>query len=133
MRGEKSIWDLKIDEITFQTGVNIIFGSHFTYLLMRWVSTILFTSASELGPQVASCGLPAVHLTEQQLCITGLCSTLRFLISCSQLSQETNQEILGYNSGCLSAPAEVSTWTKFCEVDLPQAVNNFMSDFCCSQ
>ena len=77
-----------------------------------------FSSASELGPQVASCGLPAVHLTEQQLCITGLCSTLRFLISCRpQLSQEPNQEILGYQGGCLSAPAEVSTWTKFCEVD----------------
>ena len=93
-----------------------------------------FSSASELGPQVASCGLPAVHLTEQQLCITGLCSTLRFLISCRpQLSQEPNQEILGYQGGCLSAPAEVSTWTKFCEVDLPRAVNNFVSDFSGSQ
>ena len=31
-------------------------------------------STSEVCPQVASCGLPAVHLTEQHLCITGLCS-----------------------------------------------------------
>ena len=36
------------------------------------------------------------------------------------------QELLGYQGGCLSAPAEVSTWTKFCEVDLPEAVNKFL-------
>ena len=53
----------------------------------------LLTTASEICPQVASCGLPAVHLTEQNLCITGLCSVLRFLIS--NLSPNNQQELLG--------------------------------------
>ena len=27
-------------------------------------------------------------------------------------------DLLGFQQGCLSAPQEVSTWTKFCEVDI---------------
>ena len=51
----------------------------------------LLTSASEVCPQVASCGLPAVHLPDKHLCITGLCSVLRHLVA--QLSP--HQSLLG--------------------------------------
>ena len=51
----------------------------------------LLTTASKICPQVASCGLPAVHLPEQHLCITGLCSVLRHLVA--QLSP--HQTLLG--------------------------------------
>ena len=32
----------------------------------------------------------------------------------------------GYQGNCLNAPAEVSTWTKFCEIDLPKATSKFL-------
>ena len=40
----------------------------------------------------------------------------------AKFAPETHQKLLGHQSNCLSAPAEVSTWTKFCEIDLPRAV-----------
>lgn len=72
--------------------------------------------------QVASCVLPAVHVPEQHLCITGMCSVLRYLIF--HLAESCY--LLGYQSSCLSAPAEVSTWTRFCEVDLPEATQRLI-------
>ena len=31
--------------------------------------------------------------------------------------------LISSSGGCLSAPAEVSLWTKFCELGLPSAIN----------
>ena len=42
--------------------------------------------------------------------------SLRMGYSCESLS--LCQDLLGFQQGCLSAPQEVSTWTKFCEVDI---------------
>lgn len=67
--------------------------------------------------QAFACVLPAVYIPSQQLCITGLCSVLRFLLK----HMSPDKTLLGYQGGCLSAPAEVSTWTRFCEVDMPLA------------
>ncbi len=64
------------------------------------------------------CVLPAVEAASQNLCITGLCSVLRFLI----VHLNGDRDLLGIQEGCLSAPAEVSTWTRFCEVDMIEAV-----------
>ena len=38
------------------------------------------------------------------------------------------KKLLGHNQTTLSAPAEVSVWTKFCEIDLPQATSRLLSD-----
>lgn len=76
----------------------------------------------DLEPQVLACDFPAVFVAEQNLCITGLCSVLRFVIA--GFSQA--QHLLGHQSNCLSAPAEVSTWTKFCEIDLPRATQEIL-------
>ena len=70
----------------------------------------------------ATCQLTAVFLPEQNLCITGLCSVVRYLISNADPS---DRMLLGYQGNCLEAPAEVSTWTKFCEIDLPRATQTF--------
>ena len=58
----------------------------------------------------------------QNLFITGLCSVLRCLI----FHFSPLPELLGYQGNCLNAPAEVSTWTKFCEIDLPKATTKFL-------
>ena len=37
-------------------------------------------------------------------------------------------DLLGFQQGCLSAPQEVSTWTKFCEVDIHNPLVQLMKD-----
>lgn len=59
----------------------------------------------------------------QNLFVTGLCSVLRTLI----FHFSPLPELLGYQGNCLNAPAEVSTWTKFCEIDLPKATTKFLN------
>ena len=46
-------------------------------------------------------------------------------LSCSKkcLEKELKLCFLSLSGGCLSAPAEVSLWTKFCELGLPSAIN----------
>ena len=75
--------------------------------------------------QVAACVFPAIFVAEDNLCITGLCSVLRYLIA--ELGNSSIQGLLGYQGNCLTAPAEVSTWTKFCEIDLPKATQTFLN------
>ena len=54
--------------------------------------------------------------------ISGLCSLLRYIVR--KFSPDIHQTLLGHQNNCLSAPAEVSTWTKFCEIDLPRAIGS---------
>ena len=37
------------------------------------------------------------------------------------------QDLLGFQQGCLSAPQEVSTWTKFCEKHIQEIFNDTSS------
>lgn len=39
---------------------------------------------------------------------------------------EAAKSLLGHNQTTLSAPAEVSVWTKFCEIDLPKATTSLL-------
>ena len=39
----------------------------------------------------------------------------------------SSESLLGYQGGCLSAPAEVSSWTRFCEIDLPETTSKFLA------
>jgi hypothetical protein len=38
----------------------------------------------------------------------------------------SSESLIGYQGGCLSAPAEVSSWTRFCEIDLPETTSTFL-------
>ena len=40
---------------------------------------------------------------------------------------EAAKSLLGHNQTTLSAPAEVSVWTKFCEIDLPKATTGLLA------
>ena len=72
--------------------------------------------------EISCCVFPCVWNKAQNLFITGLCSVLRCLI----FHFSPIPELLGYQGNCLNAPAEVSTWTKFCEIDLPKATQKFL-------
>lgn len=48
--------------------------------------------------------------------IAGLCAVCRGLVKLVN-DNETNK-LLGFKEGCLQAPSETSSWTKFCEIDI---------------
>jgi len=77
-------------------------------------------------PSDFSCELPAVYLPEHKYWITGLCSVIRYLLV--NFGDDRARQLLGHNQTTLSAPAEVSVWTKFCEVDLPAATHKLLKD-----
>ena len=41
--------------------------------------------------------------------------------------QRPSESLLGYQGNCLSAPAEVSSWTRFCEIDLPETTSQVLA------
>lgn len=78
---------------------------------------------------VARCMLPAVVRAGEPWCIAGMCSSLRFMLrQTSKIYPEHYcQNLLGFRGSCLQACAEVSVWTKFCEVEI---INTLKSVFC---
>ncbi|XP_039278345.1 glutathione S-transferase C-terminal domain-containing protein homolog isoform X2 [Nilaparvata lugens] len=84
--------------------------------------------ADSLRRPAADCHLPVLTRFRGSgshvQCVAGLCSVLRRLIKCSG---EEYSSLLGFRGGCLTACAEVSLWTKFCEVDLVNSVNQLLT------
>ncbi|KAI8439262.1 hypothetical protein MSG28_013099 [Choristoneura fumiferana] len=76
----------------------------------------------------ASCILPV--LINGDTVITGLCAVARHMALYRSLPPSLLEHvdgILGFRSGCLQAPNEVSIWTKFCEVDLVKTLKETLT------
>ncbi|XP_068140087.1 glutathione S-transferase C-terminal domain-containing protein homolog [Drosophila tropicalis] len=56
--------------------------------------------------------------------IAGACAVCRELIG--RQSNVELSKLLGFKNSCLLAPAEASIWTRFCEVDVVQAVSRLL-------
>eukprot|EP00088_Acartia_fossae_P025248 TRINITY_DN2606_c0_g1_i1.p1 TRINITY_DN2606_c0_g1~~TRINITY_DN2606_c0_g1_i1.p1 ORF type:complete len:598 (-),score=84.53 TRINITY_DN2606_c0_g1_i1:198-1991(-) len=95
-------------------------------------SSFEYEFCDQLPQNVARCRLPCWYLPDQLTCLAGLCSVVRYIIKLTHFSSDSEDsgkciELLGHQYGCLSAPAEVSTWTKFCELDMPDACKQFFT------
>ncbi|KAF4521912.1 hypothetical protein B566_EDAN007467 [Ephemera danica] len=79
--------------------------------------------------QAQSCVLPVVVLQDNQTCVAGLCAVLRQVVRSTLKVQPAHHAkgLLGFRDGCLLACAEVSTWTRFCEVDMICTVKSLVS------
>jgi len=81
-------------------------------------SAFQFEFSAELPENVARCKLPVWYLPGQLTCLAGLCSVVRYIVKLSTAPPDANnkkyRDLLGHMHNCLSAPAEVSTWTRFC-------------------
>ena len=80
-------------------------------------------SDKQLPQTVEYCALPVALCCQGRLVIAGLSSVLRLIVSQAQKSHDAHtvevDHLLGPKQNCLKACAEVSPWTKFCEVTLP--------------
>jgi len=78
---------------------------------------------------VSLTSLPYMTLPEQDdlssLIVSGLASVCRHVIK--HCENEDAIKALGFRSNCLQAPAEVSIWTSFCEVQMPESVKQFLT------
>ncbi|XP_075837417.1 glutathione S-transferase C-terminal domain-containing protein [Microtus pennsylvanicus] len=88
-------------------------------------------SRQSLPPIVQNCCLPAVVEQPDVFCRAGLAVVLRHIIQKSYEAEPSRKEILellGFKKTCLKACAEVSQWTRLCELTIPLAVENFLQE-----
>lgn len=92
---------------------------------------ICLISRLELPPIVQNCRLPAVMEKPDNFCRAGLAVVLRHIIQKSYEADPSKKEILellGFKKTCLKACAEVSQWTRLCELTIPLAIENFLRE-----
>uniref|UniRef100_A0A3Q2XGP6 Glutathione S-transferase C-terminal domain-containing protein n=1 Tax=Hippocampus comes TaxID=109280 RepID=A0A3Q2XGP6_HIPCM len=83
----------------------------------------------ELPMLVRGCRLPAVLDETGTLCRAGLAVVLRHIINKSveaEPSKNDVRQLLGFKKTCLKACAEVSKWTRLCEIGIPSAVEEYL-------
>ncbi|XP_074084861.1 glutathione S-transferase C-terminal domain-containing protein isoform X2 [Macrotis lagotis] len=88
-------------------------------------------SRQDLPVMVQNCCLPVVVKRDDDFCRAGLSVTLRHIIekTCEvDTSKKEVLELLGFKKTCLKACAEVSQWTRLCELSIPQAVEKFLKE-----
>ncbi|POI26872.1 hypothetical protein CIB84_009378, partial [Bambusicola thoracicus] len=91
---------------------------------------IHFISKCQLPTVVQSCCLPAVVMKDGKFCRAGLSVVLRHIIQKTfeaDPSKKNVLELLGFKKTCLKACAEVSQWTRLCEISIPLAVEGFLT------
>lgn len=81
-----------------------------------------FAKIEDVPSKVRNCFFPVIVKKEDRFYIAGLCAVLRYALKeTSKLhSKGLCERLLGFRTGCLMACAEVSVWTKFCEIDILQ-------------
>ncbi|XP_031520231.1 glutathione S-transferase C-terminal domain-containing protein [Papio anubis] len=92
---------------------------------------IQIISRQELPPIVQNCCLPAVVERSDNFCRAGLAVVLRHIIQKSCEADPLKKELLellGFKKTCLKACAEVSQWTRLCELTIPLAIENFLRE-----
>ncbi|NXF91587.1 GSTCD protein, partial [Eubucco bourcierii] len=86
-------------------------------------------SRCQLPAVVQSCCLPAVVVKDGKFCRAGLSVVLRHIIQKTYEEDPSKTdvvELLGFKKTCLKACAEVSQWTRLCEISIPLAVEGFL-------
>uniref|UniRef100_A0A8C2XR45 Glutathione S-transferase, C-terminal domain containing n=1 Tax=Cyclopterus lumpus TaxID=8103 RepID=A0A8C2XR45_CYCLU len=85
----------------------------------------------DLPRLVDSCRLPAVLDETGMLCRAGLAVVLRHIINKALEAEPSRKDVLallGFKKTCLKACAEVSKWTRLCEIGIPSAVEEHLKD-----
>nr|XP_051675486.1 glutathione S-transferase C-terminal domain-containing protein isoform X2 [Oryctolagus cuniculus] len=92
---------------------------------------IQIISRQDLPPIVQNCCLPAIVEQPDNFCRAGLAVVLRHIIQKSYEADPSKKEVLellGFKKTCLKACAEVSQWTRLCELTIPLAIENFLRE-----
>jgi len=93
-------------------------------------------SAEQVPSIVKYCNLPVAVCDQGRLLIAGLSPVLRLIVSLAHKSRDLSPSgssdvvcrLLGPRLNCLKACAEVSPWTKFCEVTIPNMIEKVLTN-----
>ncbi|XP_058048858.1 glutathione S-transferase C-terminal domain-containing protein isoform X2 [Ahaetulla prasina] len=121
--------ECKIFRIFLVTSNEITSDLQQTEEILSKYPEISFIKRSEIPVMVQSCCLPAVVEKNGRFCRAGLAVVLRYIVQKTHEADPLNKgvlELLGFKRTCLKACAEVSEWTRLCEVSIPLAVENFL-------
>lgn len=66
-----------------------------------------------------------IYAKDENTYIAGMCAVCRELVARQECVER--RKLLGFKGACLLAPAESSIWTRFCEVDIVDAMNQLLS------
>ncbi|KAI5107743.1 glutathione S-transferase C-terminal domain-containing protein, partial [Silurus meridionalis] len=91
--------------------------------------TVSEVKRAEAPALVATCRLPAVLESNGRFCRAGLAVVLRHIIQTTCRLEPHRRDVaslLGFKNTCLKACAEVSRWTRLCELDIPSAVEDHL-------
>ncbi|XP_046511574.1 glutathione S-transferase C-terminal domain-containing protein isoform X1 [Equus quagga] len=94
---------------------------------------IQIISRQELPLIVQNCCLPAVVESPDSFCRAGLAVVLRHIVQRAYDAEPSKKgilELLGFKKTCLKACAEVSQWTRLCELTIPLSIENFLKESC---
>ncbi|KAL2101694.1 hypothetical protein ACEWY4_003455 [Coilia grayii] len=103
----------------------------------NWVGDLPSTLAAdqlqlpEPPPLVRACKLPAVLEADGIFCRAGLAVVLRNIVQKTSKDSPGHLNIsslLGFKNTCLKACAEVSRWTRLCEIEIPSAVEDHLGN-----
>ncbi|XP_040001837.1 glutathione S-transferase C-terminal domain-containing protein isoform X2 [Xiphias gladius] len=89
------------------------------------------TQVEALPQLVKGCRLPAVLDESRRLCRAGLAVVLRHIINKTLEADPSRSDVLallGFKKTCLKACAEVSKWTRLCEIGIPSAVEEHLQN-----
>lgn len=86
--------------------------------------------SSDFRPGVDDCKHPSARSSDGEFVSfhSGLCNMLRLALKTAHLNNPDKKynELLGFHENFLKACAEVSTWTKFCEILLPRKIEDIL-------
>ncbi|XP_021700313.1 glutathione S-transferase C-terminal domain-containing protein homolog isoform X1 [Aedes aegypti] len=85
---------------------------------------VSFFPADRWPKPATFCQLPS--LKHNVWIVSGLCGICRHITKYHRSSAPSPKPILGFKGNTLLAPAEVSMWTKFCEVDIVECVREVL-------
>ncbi|XP_046581966.1 glutathione S-transferase C-terminal domain-containing protein-like [Haliotis rubra] len=89
-----------------------------------------FTETELLPLIVQNCQLPVIFDPKIAMVRSGLCCAVRHLVKLADATSPTKhfKDLLGFRQGSLRMCAEVSGWTKLCEVELNKSLTQLIQD-----
>ena len=104
---------------------------NFSFPYEALVECIQITSTAQtVDHRVKQCALPVAILHGGLVVTSGLCSVLRHIVKVSHSDNPPKDfiSLLGLKALCLKSCAEVSAWTKFCEIEIIEAAERLCQE-----
>ncbi|KAL7633340.1 UNVERIFIED_CONTAM: hypothetical protein RMT77_016446 [Armadillidium vulgare] len=116
--------------------VDIVFtskckGNSSVFKIQKISYNIEYKKFEECPSMIQNCTLPALKVRNENIVVVGLSASLRYVLlsKAERDPDHISNRLLGFRKSCLQACAEVSVWTKFCEVDIVEMIKDIYFNY----